>query len=157
MLIKTKKFDFDIIWGTGKRYYNDIMKSLEGEKIGDNITITPYIYNMDTVMAASDVVVSRAGAIAISEICAMGKCSVLVPSPYVTNNHQEHNAAALQSAGAALMLREDELGADSLIACLTDLFGNPEKADSVRANALKMAKPNASRDIYAEAEKLIRH
>ncbi len=156
-LVKTKNPDFKIIWGTGKRYYDDIMKSLEGEKIVDNITITPYIYNMDSVMAAADIVVSRAGAIAISEICAMGKCSVLVPSPYVTNNHQEHNASALQSAGAAIMLREDELNADSLIEQVNALFISPEKADLIRANALKMAKPNASRDIYAEVEKLIRH
>ena len=156
-LVKTKNPHFNIIWGTGKRYYDDIMKSLEGEKIGDNITITPYIYNMDTVMAASDIVVSRAGAIAISEICAMGKCSILVPSPYVTNNHQEHNASALERAGAAIMVREDELCADTLLKHTNELFDNHIRAELIRANALKMAKPNASRDIYAEAEKLIRH
>ena len=156
-LVKTKNPDFNIIWGTGKRYYDDIMKSLEGKKIGDNITITPYIYNMDTVMAASDIVVSRAGAIAISEICAMGKCSILVPSPYVTNNHQEHNASALERAGAAIMVREDDLCADTLLEHANELFANNQKADLIRANALKMAKPTASRDIYAEAEKLIRH
>lgn len=153
-LIKTKNPEYRIIWGTGKRYYDDIMKSLEGTSLSDKISITPYIYNMDSVMAAADIVVSRAGAIAISEICAMGKCSVLIPSPYVTNNHQEHNAAALQSAGASVMLREQELNADILSETLSSLFGDNKKAEQIAANALLMAKPNASRDIYAQVEKL---
>ncbi|MBR6522989.1 MAG: undecaprenyldiphospho-muramoylpentapeptide beta-N-acetylglucosaminyltransferase [Clostridia bacterium] len=156
-LIKTKKPDFGIIWGTGKRYYEDIMKELEGAEIGDNITVTPYIYNMDTVMAASDIVVSRAGAIAISEICAMGKCSVLIPSPYVTNNHQEHNAAALEAAGASVMLGENELNAGLLFDTVSQLFSDSKKADLIRANALKMAKPSASKDIYEEVLVLTRH
>lgn len=156
-IVKTKEINFRIIWGTGKRYYDDIMKSLEGVKIGDNITITPYIYNMDSVMAASDIVVGRAGAITLSEICAMGKCSVLIPSPYVTNNHQEHNATALQDAGAAVMLREQELSADILFDTVSSLFADSKKADTIRANALKMAKPNAARDIYEQALKLTRH
>ena len=156
-LIKTKKPDFGVIWGTGKRYYEDIMKELEGTSLGNNITITPYIYNMDTVMGACDIVVSRAGAIAISEICAMGKCSVLVPSPYVTNNHQEHNAAALETAGASVMLLENELNAQLLFNTVSHLFADTKKAELIRANALKMAKPSASKDIYEEALKLTRH
>ena len=156
-LIKTKAPHFRIIWGTGKRYYDEIMKSLENVNLGDKISVTPYIYNMDTVMAASDIVVSRAGAIAISEICAMGKCSVLIPSPYVTNNHQEHNAAALQSAGAAVMLREWEINADLLFETVNSLFADSKKMESICANALSMAKPRASHDIFTEIEKLIRH
>ena len=156
-LIKTKKPEFGIIWGTGKRYYEDIMKELENTPLSDNITITPYIYNMDTVMAASDIVVSRAGAIAISEICAMGKCSVLIPSPYVTNNHQEHNAAALQSAGASIMICENELNSNFLFDTVSELFADRKRAELIRANALKMAKPSASRDIYEHALKLTRH
>lgn len=156
-LVKNKKPDFRIIWGTGKRYYDDIMKSLGQTNLGDNITITPYIYNMDSVMAAADIVVGRAGAITISEICAMGKCSVLIPSPYVTNNHQEHNAAALQTAGAAIMLREDELSPTTLFDTVNGLFADKTKAESIRANALKMAKPGASRAIFAEVEKIARH
>ena len=156
-LIKTKTPDFRIIWGTGKRYYEEIMESLKNIELGDKITITPYIYNMDTVMAASDIVVSRAGAIAISEICAMGKCSVLIPSPYVTNNHQEHNAAALQSAGASVMLRENELCADLLFDTVSSLFADSNKMESISVNALAMAKPTASKDIFAEITLLTRH
>ena len=156
-LIKTKNPGFRIIWGTGKRYFDEIMTSLKNISISDKITITPYIYNMDTVMAASDIVVSRAGAIAISEICAMGKCSVLIPSPYVTNNHQEHNAAALQSAGASVILRENEITADLLFDTVNSLFADGAKKESICANALSMAKPYASRDIYSEIEILTRH
>lgn len=156
-LLKTKVTDFNIIWGTGKRYYDEIIKSLEGIKLSDKITISPYIYNMDNVMAAADIVVGRAGAITISEICAMGKCSVLIPSPYVTNNHQEHNASALQSAGAAVMLKEDELCADSLFDAVSSLFNDKKKLERICANALKLAKPNASADIYRAAEKLVIH
>ena len=156
-LVKTKEFDWNIIWGTGKRYYDEITKSLEGVALSDKIRISPYIYNMDNVMAAADIVVGRAGAITISEICAMGKCSVLIPSPYVTNNHQEHNASALEKAGAALMLKEDELNADTLFNAATMLFSDKKKLDNVCANALKLAKPNASSDIYKEIEKLLIH
>lgn len=156
-LLKTKPIDFNIIWGTGKRYYDEIIKSLKGTKLSDKITISPYIYNMDNVMAASDIVVGRAGAITISEICAMGKCSILIPSPYVTNNHQEHNASALQTAGAAIMLKEDELCADTLFDNVSSLLSDKKKLDLICANALKLAKPNASDAIYDEVEKLIVH
>lgn len=156
-LIKTKEVNFNIIWGTGKRYYDEIINSLKGINVSEKITISPYIYNMDSVMAAADIVVGRAGAITISEICAMGKCSVLIPSPYVTNNHQEHNASALETAGAAIMLKEDELCADSLFDTVSSLFSDKKKLDSICANALKLAKPNASSAIYSEIEKLTNH
>ena len=154
-IVKRPDINFRIIWGTGKRYYDSITKSLENVKLNDKISITPYIYNMDKVMAAADIVVSRAGAITISEICAMGKCSVLIPSPYVTNNHQEHNAAALQSSGAAIMLREEELCADNLFDIVNNLISDSKKADSIRANALSLAKPNASLSIYKEIENIL--
>lgn len=156
-ILKSKKIEFNLIWGTGKRYYDDIKAQLAGISLGDNITITPYIYNMDKVMAAADVVVGRAGAITISEICAMGKCSILIPSPNVTNNHQEHNAAALEAAGASVMIKEDKLTPELLLDKMSLLLNDKNISEGISANALKMAKPNASAMIYEQIEKLICH
>ncbi len=153
--VKSAKGDMQIMWGTGKRYYEEIKKELENVSLPDGITIAPYIYDMDFWMAAADVVVGRAGAITISEICAMGKCSLLVPSPYVTNNHQEHNAMALKDAGAALMLKEDELNASSLSIAIQKLMPESKDSAKISAHALAMAKPNAAKQIYDEIVSLI--
>lgn len=80
------------------------------KKIGDvklpNINILPYIFDMANTMAAADLVVCRAGAITISELTALGVPSILIPSPYVTANHQEHNARALEQQGASVVILE---------------------------------------------------
>lgn len=144
-----------IIWGTGKREYDDIISELKTAAVGENITITPYIYNMDEAMAAADIVVSRAGAITLSEICVKGKAAILIPSPYVTGNHQEYNAIALEKENAAILIREEELSPVLLEKHITELIENPEKQKSLQSNALKMGMPNASLLIYNEAEKLV--
>ena len=97
---------------TGKRYYDDIASSMGSRADGGRIVLIPYADNMPQLILASDLVISRAGAIAVSEITACGKPSVLIPSPNVTNNHQYHNAKAIADAGAAVLLEEKEFGAD---------------------------------------------
>lgn len=147
---------FDIIWGTGNRAYDEIMKNLENKKIPENVKIMPYIYNMDEIMSAADVVVARAGAITLGEICAKGKCAVLIPSPYVANNHQEYNARAMEKHGAAELICEGDLNARTLGEKLSSILGNPEKMQKMQANALEMGMPQASKTIYKEIEKLVK-
>lgn len=110
--------DCYLLFGTGNNNYDDVMKSLykKGVNIADrdNITVMPYIYNMDEAMSAADIVVSRAGAITISEIMALGKPSVLIPSPNVAHNHQQTNAQQLEKNGAAAVILEKDLTAASL-------------------------------------------
>ena len=81
---------------------------------GSNIEIKKYIDNMDVVMNAADVVICRSGAITLSELCTLGKTSILIPSPNVTNNHQEYNARALESIGAAVKISETDFNVQRL-------------------------------------------
>ena len=147
--------DITVVWGTGKKRYDGVMEELSKVDIPENIKIMPYIYNMDEIMAAADIVVSRAGAITISEICVKGKASILIPSPNVTGNHQEHNALALKNAGAADIIKEEELNGKSLAKALCDLAVNTQKRRTMQKNALEMAMPKATEEIYKEIRSIV--
>ena len=99
MLKKYYDDSFHIIFATGVSQYEDVKEQL-GNFEKENVKVVPYIYNMAEVLAAADLVVSRAGAITVAELAAMGLPSILIPSPYVTANHQEFNARALEVHGA---------------------------------------------------------
>ena len=89
------------------------------------IQIQPYIYNMPTVMAAADIVLCRAGASTLAELTAMGKPAILVPSPYVTGNHQEENAKVLEKSGAAVMIRERDCTGEMLYNKVSAILADP--------------------------------
>ncbi|MBR2471524.1 MAG: undecaprenyldiphospho-muramoylpentapeptide beta-N-acetylglucosaminyltransferase [Clostridia bacterium] len=146
--------DITVIWGTGKKRYDGVMEALSETDIPKNVKIMPYIYNMDEVMAASDIVVSRAGAITISEICVKGKASVLIPSPNVTGNHQMHNALALKNADAADIIEEANLNGVSLADAIEKLVESKDKMKTMQANAITMAAPFATTEIYKEIKKI---
>lgn len=154
--VKNADDNIHIIWGTGKRYYEDVMKNINADKLPENIEILPYIYDMDTAMSASDIVVSRAGAITLSEICAKGKAAVLVPSPYVANNHQEYNARALEKKGAAIMMSDGDITPDKFRKTIIELAADRAKLESMKKCALKMSTANAAELIYNEIEKLLK-
>ena len=146
-----------VLWGTGKREYEQIMEELKDVKLPPTITISPYIYNMDEAMAAADIVVARAGAITLSEICAKGKGAILIPSPYVTHNHQEYNAKALTHQNAAIMILEDELSPGLLKKQLEELLSHPKQLETMQKNALKMGAPDAAKLLYRQAQELVIH
>ena len=113
-----------------------------------NLRVSEYIYNMAQCMAAADLVISRAGASSLAEIQAMGKASVLVPSPYVTENHQYHNAMALVENNAALILEEKkDLTPAKLQGIIEELIADPEKYKAIGLNARNMAVTDAQRRI----------
>ena len=93
--------------------------------------VRDYIYDMPRVMAAADLVLCRAGASTIAELTAMGKPAVLIPSPNVTNNHQERNARVLEDAGGAQVLLEGEFTADSLLGLVSELLHRPERLEAM--------------------------
>lgn len=152
--VKNADESIHIIWGTGKRYYDEITESLKGIALPKNIEILPYIYDMDTAMSASDIVVSRAGAITLSEICAKGKAAVLIPSPYVANNHQEYNARALEKGGAAIIMTEGDITPDKLKTTINGLVNDKAKLENMKQCALKMSTADATSLIYEEIKKL---
>ncbi len=98
------------IHSCGKKYYAEIKSEYPELTLGkQGCTIRPYIDNMGDIMAASDVVISRCGAITLAEICSVGCCSILIPSPNVTNDHQRKNAELISESGAAIMINESDL------------------------------------------------
>lgn len=113
------------------------------------LELREYIYNMPQLMAAADLVICRAGAATISEVCACGVPCIMVPSPNVTDNHQEKNARVLERHGAAVVIREDECDGDSLYETAKALLQNPKQLEQMGRNAGKMAVVDAAEQIYA--------
>ncbi len=142
----TKKFYH--IHATGKVGYNDMLKSLEGIELHDGIDIREYITDMDVCMVAADLVISRAGAITLGEIGACGKAAVLIPSPFVAENHQYHNGMTLKNAGAAELIEEKDLTKDKIIEVVDSLINDSEKIASMEDNARKNAIIDANERIY---------
>ncbi len=128
------------IHGTGKTGYNSMLESLKDIKLSDSVKVREYINDMDICMAAADLVICRAGAITLGELQACGKPSVLIPSPYVAENHQFHNAMTLKRSGAAEIIEEKDLSGEKLIKQVSYLIENKPKllkmAEAAKQNAI---------------------
>lgn len=122
--------EFRLIHSAGSRYYKDMSNTLEKtapEYRSWGIDVREYIYDMPRVMAAADLIICRAGASTLAELAYMGKPVIIVPSPNVTNNHQEKNARVLERAGGAKVLLEGEFDALTLLSDIRELLGNSDK------------------------------
>lgn len=134
-------FDFDIIWQCGKLYY-DRYQHLASSRV----KIYPFIKEMDLLYSAADIILSRAGAASVSELCLVGKTTLLIPSPNVAENHQYHNANALVKNNAALLIEEKALKKE-FKTVFSAIVNTPLKQQVMRQNIRLMAKPNATQDI----------
>ena len=143
------------IWQTGGYYKEHIAQQLALKGKPDNLYVTDFISRMDQAYKAADLVISRAGASSISELCLLGKPSILVPSPNVAEDHQTHNALALVHRGAALYVKDADAAHD-LIPLALDTVAQPDKLRDLGKNAYDMAYKDSARVIAAEAIKLIR-
>ncbi len=112
------------------------------------MTLTDYIYDMPMQMAAADLVISRAGAMSLSELSLMGKAAILVPSPYVAEQHQLKNAMALVDKGAAVCVEEHTLQGGTLIAAVRELLDAPDRRASMERNIRAFARADANERIY---------
>lgn len=142
------------IWQTGKLYYDKIEKLIAAGK-PDHIYVQPFIDRMDLAYKAADLVVSRAGASSISEICLLGKASILVPSPNVAEDHQMRNAEAMVKKNAAWLIRDDA-AEETLIPALFDALADDDKREAVAQNADAMALRDSAKRIVKEIEGLKR-
>ena len=115
-----------------------------------NCTLTEYIYDMPMQMAAADLIVSRAGAMTLSELALMGKASILIPSPHVAANHQYYNAKALADANAALLVEEATLKAGGLTHTVLELLGDEDKIVSLEEQIRNFAEKDANREIWKQ-------
>ena len=142
-------FPFHHIHGAG-RNYQSLTAALEerGVDLTGGAEVRAYIYDMPLVMAAADLVVCRAGASTISELTAIAKPCVLVPSPNVTNNHQEKNARVLEHHGAAVVLLEGSTDGAALYRQVKDLLADPERRSAMSKALTELSVTDAAEEIY---------
>ncbi len=151
-IAENKIDNFQVIWQCGKYYKKDTDAFMADHKC-KNVYFTDFISRMDLALAAADVVVSRAGAGTISELCVAGKCTIFVPSPIVAEDHQTHNAMALVNKNAAEIVKDAE-AEEKLMPAVKTLLASPAKVAEYEKNILTLAKPEASRTIAYECLKL---
>ncbi len=143
-----------IIWQTGKYYKSDIDEFMKDREI-PNVQYHDFIKRMDLAYAAADVIVSRAGAGTISELCVTCKATIFVPSPNVTEDHQTHNAMALVNKNAAMIVKDDE-AVEKLPGTIMELVNNPSKIAELEKNIELLGKKDAAQVIANEVLKLIK-
>ena len=145
-------------YGRNGLWFPDLVKE-KGTDIEEcpNLDVREYIDNMATCMAAADLVISRAGAITLSEIQALGKPAILIPSPNVAENHQYHNAMALVNNRAAEIIEEKDLTEELVIEKVDSLLQNPEKLMEYTDNSRKMAIIDANERIYSVIRSVLGH
>ena len=141
-----------IVWQTGRWGYAEAAKAADGVA---NVKVHEFIQRMDLAYAAADVIISRAGAIAISELCIVGKPVVLVPSPNVAEDHQTKNAMALVNKGAALMVPDAECEAKG-IATVKELLADKERMAAMSEAIKRLAVRGAAEKIVDEIEKIVK-
>lgn len=144
--------DVEVIWQCGKYYKKGVDEFMYGREI-PGVQYSDFIARMDLAYAAADVVVSRSGASSVSEICAARKAAVFVPSPNVAEDHQTHNAMALVSRDAALLVRDAE-AAEKLLPTALELVHDPERIARIAENVAPLARLDAAQTIADEIYKL---
>ena len=149
-----KENNIQIIWQTGRWMYDEAVAAVRTAGVERWVKVHQFVSRMDLAYAAADVVVSRAGAIAISELCLVGKPVILIPSPNVAEDHQTKNAMALVNKGAALMVRDADCGAQGLPQAL-ELLRDSAKREAMSQAIRAMAAPRAADRIVDEIDKLL--
>jgi UDP-N-acetylglucosamine--N-acetylmuramyl-(pentapeptide) pyrophosphoryl-undecaprenol N-acetylglucosamine transferase len=152
-LEKLDREDLVLIWQCGSYYHREVVKRVEASAL-KNIRVLPFISRMDLAYKVADLIVSRAGANTISELCVLGKPAILVPSPNVAEDHQTHNAQSLVSKGAALLVKDIEAG-EQLVDRMLGLMEDEEEKEKLSKNIKQLGIFDASQRIAAEVQKLL--
>ncbi len=143
--------NLQVIWQTGAYYYETYKNHDEEE----NVQVHDFLYQMDLAYAAADVVISRAGALSVSELCMVGKPVIFIPSPNVAEDHQKKNAQAVAQENAAILIEEKDLDV-VFNDRFSELMESEELQEQFSKNILKLAKPNATKAIADEIDKLLK-
>lgn len=150
--------DFQLVYITGQVHYEEIAKQVNSLNLGpeQGIFLQPFLYNLPPLLAGADLLISRAGATTIAEVTALGLPGIYIPSPYVTNNHQEHNARWLVDNGAGIMIKERELTPEGLFETISSLMQAPSQLEAMRQKNLSLAMPDALQNIHHTIIKLVK-
>ncbi|MEZ4968830.1 MAG: undecaprenyldiphospho-muramoylpentapeptide beta-N-acetylglucosaminyltransferase [Flavobacteriaceae bacterium] len=144
-----KEHGIQVVWQSGKLYYDEYKKYESAD-----VKVTAFLNRMDLAYGAADIIISRAGAGSVSELCIVGKPVIFIPSPNVAEDHQTKNAQSLVEKEAAIMIKETELD-EKFGTVFSDLVNNGTLGKKLGANIKNLAKPNATREIVDEIEKLL--
>ncbi|MGG4010727.1 undecaprenyldiphospho-muramoylpentapeptide beta-N-acetylglucosaminyltransferase [Bacillus smithii] len=139
---------YQILYITGEIHFENVKKEVSLAGKPSNVAIAPFVHNMPEILKEVDLVVSRAGATTLAELTALGVPSILIPSPYVTNNHQEKNARTLADKGAAVLLLEKELSPERLVKELDSVLTNENRLKKMKQASSKLGIPDASDRLY---------
>lgn len=139
-----KNKDYEVMFVTGNSYYEKV----KDIKVPKNVKIVPFIYEMPSLMKATDLMVSRAGASTMSEILVLNVPTIFIPSPYVTNNHQYKNAMDLVDQNAALILEEKDLTKDNLIKMIDDTLNDKNTYKTIKENLKELGIKDSAERIY---------
>ena len=150
-LVNFNSQNVQVIWQCGKLYFDEYQRYNDNE----NVQVMSFIDRMDLVYAVADIVISRAGASSVSELCIVGKPVIFIPSPNVAEDHQTKNAKAIVDKGGALMVKEGELDTQFSVT-FNNLLNDENLQKSLSENIEKLAKVNATKDIVDEIVKLIK-
>lgn len=144
------------VFVTGEGYYQAAMDTIQSEygDVPGNLHVRPYVHNMPEVLAATSLIVNRAGASFLAEITSLGIPSILIPSPNVTNNHQEKNARTLEKAGAADVILEPELSGSSLYQAIERIMNDHQLHSSMSTASRRLGKPDSAHLIVNEMRQL---
>lgn len=143
--------NYEVLFVTGKEDY----EKMKAKKFPTNVKVVPYIENMIRIMKNTDLIVSRAGASTLSEIIALGLPSILIPSPYVPDNHQYKNALDLIHKDAAILIEEKDIKGDILIRKIDEIINDEQKLSKMKQNLKELSIPNSATLIYENIKKLI--
>ncbi|MCL6261152.1 undecaprenyldiphospho-muramoylpentapeptide beta-N-acetylglucosaminyltransferase [Aquiflexum sp. TKW24L] len=148
-----EKEGYQVLWQSGKFYFSEMSEKVKASGL-KHIHVLEFIREMDLAYAAADVVVSRAGALSVSELSLVGKPVVFIPSPNVAEDHQTKNAMAFVQADAAVLLKDSE-AVGKLNSTVNNLMADPNKVRSLGENIKKLAKPKAAEEIVKVLESII--
>ncbi|GGF82761.1 undecaprenyldiphospho-muramoylpentapeptide beta-N-acetylglucosaminyltransferase [Paenibacillus aceti] len=148
--------EITFVYVTGNNYYEPTLKTIESKlgRLPDNLLILPYVHNMPEVLAATSLIVNRAGASFLAEITSLGIPSILIPSPNVTNNHQEKNARSLEKAGAAEVILEPELSGQGLFEKIQRIMKDTRLHGTMSSASRGLGKPDSAHLIVTEMKRL---
>ncbi|WHX42187.1 undecaprenyldiphospho-muramoylpentapeptide beta-N-acetylglucosaminyltransferase [Mesobacillus sp. AQ2] len=145
---------YQVLYVTGDVHFEEVQKEVELVGNPENVIIKPFIHNMPEVLSGVDLTVARAGATTLAELTSLGIPSILIPSPYVTDNHQEKNARALSENGAARLLLEKDLTGPKLVESIDQILGHEQKLADMKKAAKKLGIPDAAQRLYRLMEEL---
>ncbi|MGX7203889.1 undecaprenyldiphospho-muramoylpentapeptide beta-N-acetylglucosaminyltransferase [Enterococcus pingfangensis] len=155
-LPKFSQKDYQVLYASGDRYYTELSEKFDVEKISRNLSLQPYINNMKDVMANVDLLIGRAGATSIAEFTALGLPAILIPSPYVTNDHQTKNAQSLVNAGAVQMITDADLTGENLVESVDGIMNNAEKRETMAKASRQEGIPDAAERLWSLVNEIVK-